>query len=73
MKNLFFVIATFLSLNSQSQEIELVIASGLDWAQCVAISSNNRYVAKSIYNSASIWDIKTGRMIRNVQYSDVSW
>jgi WD40 repeat protein len=54
---------------SVAQDVEVVIASGLDYAQCVAISPDSRYIAKTIMNSTSIWDVKTGRMIRNIQYS----
>ena len=64
------IIATILfAFNTKAQEVEVVIASGLDWAQCVAISNNNKYVAKAILNFCSIWDTKTGRMIRNVAYA----
>lgn len=65
---LFFASILF-SLTISAQEVEVVIAAGLDWAQCVAISNNNKFVAKAILNTASIWDTKTGRMIRNVAYA----
>ena len=49
--------------------MQVVIAAGLDWAISVAISPDKRFVAKTYSTSISIWDVKTGRMLRNVIYS----
>lgn len=76
MKKLWFhKLFAFIALMScsffgKTQEVEVVIASGLDWAHASAVSPNNKYVAKAILNNCSVWDIKTGRMIRNISYSD---
>jgi WD40 repeat protein len=57
------------SLSGTTQDVEVVIASGLDYAQCVAFSGDNRFIAKSLMTTCSIWDVHTGRMIRKVAYS----
>ena len=69
MKLRLLLCSFFLLPLARAQEVEVVIAAGLDWAQCVAISNDHRFVAKSILNTCSIWDVKTGRMIRNIPYT----
>ncbi|MCB9224044.1 MAG: caspase family protein [Crocinitomicaceae bacterium] len=54
----------------QGKDVEVVIATGLEMSQASAFAPNNRYVAQALYNAVSIWDVKTGRMLRNVTYSD---
>ena len=54
----------------QDENVEVVIATGIDMEQCSAISPNNAYAAMGLRNTVSIWDLNTGRMIRNVYYSD---
>jgi len=60
------IIANFV----KAQEVEVVLSAGLDWATSVAISDNNRFVAKTVHSNVSIWDLKTGRMLRNVTFTD---
>lgn len=74
MKNTFrsFVFTTCIYLiNSlsiaQEQDVRVVVATGLDITLTSAMSSNNRFAANAVYNSITIWDVNTGRMIRNVQ------
>ena len=52
------------------QEVDVVIAAGLDWATTLAISPNKKFVAKTYSTSISLWDVKTGRLLRNVMYSN---
>lgn len=67
---LFIVLLGFgLKSNISAQEVQVVIAAGLDWAATVAISPNKQFVAKTFSTALSIWDVKTGRMLRNVTYS----
>ena len=56
--------------NAQNKDVEVVIASTLNMAQAVAFSPDNRFVAQALYNTISIWDVKTGRMLRSCNYSD---
>jgi len=47
-----------------------MISSGLDWSVSNAFSSDNKLVAEVQYTSVFIWDVKTGRKIRSVSFSD---
>jgi WD40 repeat protein len=70
MKFLFCLLfLTSASYSFSQEKVEVVIASGLDWAVFSAISSDKRLVAKGVLTSCSVWDAKTGRLIRNIQYS----
>lgn len=60
----------FSSFSYSQEKVEVVIASGLDWAVFSAISADKKLVAKGVLTSCSVWDAKTGRLIRNIQYSD---
>lgn len=68
-----FLIVIFILIGfkqvTKAQEVQVVIAAGLDWATTVAISPNKQFVAKTFSTAISIWDVKTGRMLRNVIYS----
>ncbi|MEX1003251.1 MAG: caspase family protein [Crocinitomicaceae bacterium] len=72
MKVKLFIISVLFSLGlfAQQKEVEVVISSGWTIAQCSAISSNNQYTGQAMQNAASVWDVKTGRMIRNVVYTE---
>lgn len=59
-----------LSLAAQNDNVEVVIATGLDMSQACAFSPDNRLVAQALYNSISIWDVNTGRLIRVATYVD---
>ena len=54
----------------QAQDVELVIASGLPYPSSSAISHDNRFVATAMMNRVMLWDVKTGRLLRDVYYSD---
>jgi WD40 repeat protein len=71
MKQLFTLIFSVVVLHSVSaQEVELVIASGLKYSSTVSFSHNNQFVATAVLNNVSIWDVKTGRQIRKVTYTE---
>lgn len=56
-----------LNLNAQEQGVEVTVATGMDITLASALSPNNRFACNAVYNSITIWDVNTGRMIRNVQ------
>ncbi|MBD3635863.1 MAG: caspase family protein [Crocinitomicaceae bacterium] len=68
------VLTCVLTLNfaakAQEDNVQVVIATGLSMSQASAFSSDNRFVAQALYDAVTIWDVKTGRMIRNVNYAD---
>ncbi len=65
----FFIIA-FSTLVIYSQEVEVMISSGTNWSTANAFSSDNKLVAVVQHTEVAIWDVKTGRKLRNVQFSD---
>ncbi|MCG8577052.1 MAG: caspase family protein [Flavobacteriales bacterium] len=65
------VLVLFSSLFARSQkDVELVVSTGMEFALAVAVSHDNKMVAKQMAGNVSIWDVVTGRMIRNVAFSD---
>ena len=65
---LIFSLLCFGGIKAQ-EEVKVVISAGLDWATTLAISPNRKLVAKTFSTSISIWDVKTGRLLRNLPYS----
>ena len=71
MKQLFVILLSILVIKSaHSQDVELVIASGSKYSGTVSFSHNNQFVATGILTNVSIWDVKTGRQIRKVNYTE---
>ena len=73
IKNLGLAFLTLCStvVYAQDEQVEVVIATGMEAAQASAFSPDNRYVAQALYNAITLWDVKTGRMLRIVTYADV--
>lgn len=57
-----------LSITAQDEDVNVVIATGLEMTQASAMSPDNKFVAQALYNVVSIWDVKTGRLLRKVPY-----
>lgn len=77
MKYLFFLIPLIVliplaELNAQTDpnDIDLVIAAGLSNPTSCALSSDNKLLATAILSRVMIWDVKTGRQIRDVYFSE---
>jgi WD40 repeat protein len=41
----------------------------MDFSNASAMSPNNKFCATALYNAVSIWDVNTGRLLRNVAVS----
>lgn len=57
-------------VRAQELPVEVVIATGMEMSQASAFSPDNRFVAQALYNAITIWDVKSGRMIRVATYVD---
>ena len=55
---------------AQNNDVNVVIASGFDVSQISAFSPDDRFVANVLYNEVTIWDAKTGRLLRSTNFSD---
>jgi WD40 repeat protein len=53
-----------------SQEVELVISSGYGEGRSVCFSHENSILATMQTKKVRLWDVKTGREIRTIVYSD---
>ena len=61
----------FISLSiSFSQEVELVISSGYGEGMSVCFSHDNSLLATMFMRNIRLWDVKTGRELRTIVYSD---
>ncbi|MCD6065535.1 MAG: hypothetical protein K0S33_361 [Bacteroidetes bacterium] len=69
MKKIFTVITLLVFLKNYSQQINTMISSGWDMSLYCAISPNNKYVAKMDKMKATIWDFKTGRLVREIIFT----
>jgi WD40 repeat protein len=68
MKNILFLVLSFVFLSDFSaQSVGTMISSGIDNSEYAAISPENRYVAKLSNARATVWDFRTGRLIREVK------
>jgi WD40 repeat protein len=64
------ILCTSFKLIKAQEDVEVVIATGMEWPQASAISPNNQFAAQALFNVVSIWDLKTGRLLRKVPYID---
>jgi WD40 repeat protein len=67
---LLLLISSFTDSTIAQDEVNVVISAGLDWSTTIAISPDKKLVAKTFSTAISIWDVKTGRLLRNVMYSN---
>ncbi len=70
MKKMFLFIAMLsFALHCNAQKISTMISAGIDLSLYCAISPNNKYVAKMDKSKATIWDFKTGRLVREIIFT----
>ncbi|UKN02149.1 caspase family protein [Paracrocinitomix mangrovi] len=69
---LLLMYSMLLSINAKSQdeEVNVVIATGINLSQAQAFSPDNKIVAQALYNTITFWDVKTGRMLRKANYTN---
>lgn len=72
MKHFLLAISLFFSIGftAQTKEVELVISSGLMYAQSNSFSKDGKYLVSSHLKNIYIWDVKTGREIRRTLVTD---
>lgn len=55
---------------TQNEDVDVVIASGFNVSQISAFSPDDKFVANVLYNEVTIWDAKTGRLLRSTNFSE---
>jgi WD40 repeat protein/uncharacterized caspase-like protein len=69
MKYILSLLFPLTSLVSIAQEVELVISSELLYSQVTSFSHEGRFLVNGAMKNVHIWDVKTGREIRKVQFT----
>ena len=69
MKYILLFLFPLTSLVSIAQEVELVISSGVLYSQFTSFSHEGRLLVNGANKNVHIWDVKTGREIRKVQFT----
>lgn len=60
-------LSVFVAIVVSGQEVETIVSSGLDLSQISTFSDNGRFIAKSSHSQLSVWDTKSGRLIKKIK------
>jgi WD40 repeat protein len=66
-KLVLFSITLMLSFAIFGQEVETIVSSGLDLSQISTFSDNGKLIAKSSHSELTVWDTKSGRLIKKIK------
>ena len=66
-KLLLAALTIIFSFEVQSQSVETIVSSGLDLSQMSTFSSDGKLIAKSSHSELSVWQVKSGRLIKKIQ------
>ena len=70
MKSFLSFFFPLVSLFAGAQEVELVISSGLLYSQVTSFSHGGQFLVNGAMKNVHIWDVKTGRELRKVQFTE---